>query len=749
MKKSTVGFIVVILAIAIAFGLYRAGVFSNENDPIKVVVTVLGDIENHPGTERAIKSVQLYLDKANAEGGVNGRPLELVVKVDGGDPAKAGDVARDIAENSQALVVLGNTYSDAATVAGQVYKEYHVPVITSGATAPGVTEGNDWFFRVINDNTAQGIYIAEYSTAILGHKTAAVVFEDNSYGESLSDAFVESFESLGGEILDVAPIAYKSETLAEDANTIISSYSEKPDVVFLATYKTSGVAMVQSIRAHSTSMDILAGDDVGDSFFATKYIEENGGDPDDLENMYAASPLIFDVASEDAQRFRDKYIVEYGQIPTWFSATTYDSALVAVEAMRAAGISGAPEDVQEDREKIQKYLDSRNSPENSIEGITGNIHFTHNNNFLQPMAMGIFQNGQFISAPTQLAAISGHESLSEISDKINKGTIIRVGKKYFYKTQIIYVGIDINEFNNVDIDGERTYLADFYLWFRYNGDLDFNNLIFDNSVEPVSLDEPLVQKKIGDTSYCLYRIRDTFTDAFNLSEYPFDEQYLSLRLRHSTLERKNLIFVVDTLGLGDVTTRQTILDSLTQARAFDSVNDWEPTNGFFFADTVHEYTTRGNPEQFGKKSDIQHSRFNAAIEIKRDVIRFTAKTMLPVLCIIVLAYLGLFLPGREFETITSIMTGTVLSVVFFHVDLSGRLNVGYTVALDYAFYAIYALLATELFISIIAWHKSAKDENDKSIKILFWAMRLLYPIVLIGGAIAIIYFYDVSIAGIS
>lgn len=361
------------------------------------------------------------------------------------------------------------------------------------------------------------------------------------------------------------------------------------------------------------------------------------------------------------------------------------------------------------------------------------------------MAMGIFESGKFISAPIQLASLEGHETDEEIQEGIEEGIMVEVGDKCFYKTQIVYVGIDINEFNNVDIDVEHTFLVDFYLWFRYNGDLDLDHVMFDNSVETIALDEPMISKELGETSYRLFRIRDTFTNAFNLSKYPFDKQELSIHLRHNLVERKNLIFVVDTLGLGDVTTRRTILESLERAHAFDTVNDWQPTNGFFYADSVHDYTTRGNPTQFGEKSDIEHSRFNASIEVKRDVIRFTAKTMLPVLCIIVLAYLGLFLPNREFETITSIMTGTVLSVVFFHVDLSGRLNVGYTVALDYAFYAIYALLASELFISIVAWHKSTTEGNEKMISVLFWAMRMLYPIVLVGGVIAMIFFYDITL----
>ena len=744
-KKFRWGLAIVVTLAIIGFGLFSAGVFSEEKEPIYISVTVLGDdTEAHrAGTFRAISSIELLLAEENARGGINGYPLELLVKVDNGDQDKAAGVAQEVVDEGKAMVVLGHYYSDAARVAGQVYQEAHIPAMTSGATAPSVTEGNEWFFRVINDNTSQGHYLAQYAYAILGYKSALIVYEDNSYGTSLRDAFAEAFEEQGGKILSEEAISEGSETLAEDAKDI-TDYEEEPDMIFLATYKTSGVTMLESIRARSRTIAVIGSDAIGDSFFGEQFLAYSAH-PTYLNGVYAASALIFDVASESAQKFRDKYIEEYEEQPTWFSATTYDSALVAVEAMRAANISGDPAQLVEDRQKVRDYLDGIDSYENTVNGITGNIYFDDNNNFVQPMTMGVFQSQKFVSAPIQLTATNNKAINKSISQGLRTGQVIKLGSEYAYKTQIVYAGIDINEFKELDIDDEHTYFADFYLWFRYQGELNFDEITFDNAVDEVSLGEPVEEKTVyGDTHYRLYHIQDTFTNNFDLSNYPFDKQFLSISLRHATLERHNLIFVVDLLGLGDVTTSKTILSSLAQTGAFESTNDWDAINGYYYTDSVHEYTTRGDPASFGQKVDIERSRFNVQIEIERDYIRFTSKTMLPIMSILVLSYLGLFLPDREFETITSILTGTVLSVVFFHVDLSGRLNVGYTVAMDYAFYAIYGLLAVELFLSIVAWHKITKNNKDMSVKYLFWFMRALYPIVFGVGTMLIIRIYDLA-----
>ncbi len=744
-KKLLWGFLFIIFVVVGIFGLYKSNVFSRK-DPIYLAVTVLGDAESHAGTFRLINSIQLYLDQINDEGGVDGHPLKLEIHVDGGNPEQAAEVAAEVAD-SRAIISLGNTYSDAAQVAGQVYQERHMPVMTSGATAPFVTEDNDWFFRVLSDNAEQGRYLAQYAYSILGYKTATIVYEDNSYGISLGEAFAETFEVEGGKILQQDPIISKSETLSQDTDNIVASYEEEPELVFIATYKTSGTAMVNSLHGKMRDVPLMGGDDVGDAYFAEKFVE-GFKNPEYLNGVYAASPLIYDVGSESAQKFRDNYIETLGVPPTWFSATTYDSAIVAVEALRNAGISGFPEYLKEDRQKIRDYLASIDSPEKAIEGITGHIYFNEHHNFAQPMAMGVFQNKQFISAPIQLASTNSFAMTKEIFEGLKTGKIIKLDPGYAYKTQIVYVGIDINEFTDLDIDGDHTYFADFYLWFRYQDELDFSEIFFDNSENEIALDNPLEEKTVNGMQYRLYHIRDTFTDSFDLSDYPFDHQQLQIKLRHSSLQRKELIFVTDFLGLGD-TTRDSILQNLERARAFDRVTDWQPVTGYFFADTIHEYSTRGDPTLLGKKNEIERSRFNTAIEIKRDVLGFTAKTMMPIFWIIVLAYLGLFLPGREFDTITGLMTGTVLSVVFFHVGLAGQLNVGYTVALDNVFYIIYALLATALFLSIIAWHKSAKNEESKAISQIFWFMRLLYPIVLIGVIVASIVIYDIPIGSMN
>jgi branched-chain amino acid transport system substrate-binding protein len=92
----------------------------------------------------------MAVDEVNSAGGVNGRRIHLTVYDDGDQPARARELARQIA-GTPALAVLGQVASSAGVAAGAVYKTEQIPAITGAASSAAVTQGNDWFFRMLRD----------------------------------------------------------------------------------------------------------------------------------------------------------------------------------------------------------------------------------------------------------------------------------------------------------------------------------------------------------------------------------------------------------------------------------------------------------------------------------------------------------------------------------------------------------------------------------------------------------------------
>ena len=103
--------------------------------------------------------------------------------------------------------------------------------------------------------------------------------------------------------------------------------------------------------------------------------------------------------------------------------------------------------------------------QNWIDGITGKTFFQFQDAG-KPISLGIFSRGKFITAPAQYYPVGDPRFVPNFNAKLEDQRVITRGGSYFYKTDIVYSGINYNEISNID-ENEPSYFVDFYLWFRY------------------------------------------------------------------------------------------------------------------------------------------------------------------------------------------------------------------------------------------------------------------------------------------
>ena len=697
--------------------------------PIHIAVVIPEKAaDTYPETEMVGK---LFEQQTNAAGGVNGHPIQVDFYYDGKDTADEAKVqALKVVQDDRALVVIGHRNSAPSMAVAPIYDEAGIPTINAAASAPEVTKDRPWAFRVINNTIDLGKYAALYVRDVLGYETASIVHEDDAFGTSLADSFQSTFERNGGRIIYKEPLARVMEVNDESlqiakgiVRKITPADGEDPSLVFLAVSRNTSQQLVTARGELGKHYPMLASYSTGDTHYAELF-----DDPSMLDGLYALSLLNYDVAGEKAQNFYSDYIEKYpDSTPSWLGGTTYDALLVALKAINAADVTGDPKSLKSERKKVRDQLAAINNPNQAVDGVCGQVYFDSHHNFSQPPTFGLFQNGNFIPAPIQLRPVPNKGLVTELTDNI-----IVDGNKYIYKTNVAYTGIRVNEITDVDVDKAHTFTADFYIWFRYQDDIDVGAIDFLNSVAPIKLGEPVSSSTQNGINYRLYRVRAQFHTTFDLQRYPFDTQELAIQFRHHTLTREKLIYVEDALGMDKITHGSDLLARLNSDGVFASVTDWNPTDPRIFIDVHSEKASFGNPALLGNQQNVENSTFNMKLDIHRNYPRFMLKNLLPLFCLVALAYVSLFLPGYKFESVISVMTGSVLSIVFFHVNLSNRLNVGYNVALDYVFYGTYLLFIIELMIVVIAWHYHQTDEKVAHKRMVL--ARIVYPVYLaIGG----------------
>jgi len=569
------------------------------------------------------QAIQLYLDEINKKGGIDGKKIKLDIFDDENDCLhKARQSALDIVE-SPAVAVIGHWYSGCSIAGGEVYKKYGLPAITPGSVNVKVTQNNEWYFRNIYNVNASAHFLANYVKQVFRQNKVSIIREDGAYGAYLADVFEQAAYKLDMDVKNVWRYEVEDEHLENRFTQIVDELEARQEdagVLLLAVQASEGVQLVKLIKERNIQNTIIGETSLSEQTFVNGFDEfprEKANPGYYTNDIYVATPLIFDTANEKAQRFREEYRDKYGETEEldWSAAYAYDTAMVLLKAIEETQISGDIEDLETDRHKIRDYLANMTNIHNAIEGTTGYNYFDEQRDAQKPVSIGVYKHKILISALTQFQVIRNLNEISNPEAAVKEERILKINEQYMYKTNVVYVGIKVNEISELNIK-ELTYTLDFHIWFRFQGGFQPQHIEFLNAVEPIELNLPVVDKIKDKITYRVYRVKGQFKADF-LDNYTYKQHTLGVSFRHRELTRNNLIYVTDVLGMG-LTADKTLLQQLTESQVLSPASGWlidqEPR---FYQDIEKKYSL-GDPEYLNVQGGtVEFSRFNMGIKIKK------------------------------------------------------------------------------------------------------------------------------------
>jgi branched-chain amino acid transport system substrate-binding protein len=283
-----------------------------------------------------LHGVQLYIDKVNAEGGINGKQIKPVIYDDQGDATQAVNAFSRMVDNDGITALIGSVLSGATIAVVGESNPINMPQISASATAAGVTFNADTnkvytnMFRTCFIDPFQGEKMAQYANDIVKAKTAAVIYETgNDYAVGLKDAFIAKAKTLG---IDVVAEEGYSKGDKDFKSQLTSINAKNPDVIFSPNYYTDDAMIVTQARQIGNKSLFMGGDGWAKvSEYAT---------PTDLEGSVYCS--AYAPSSSDAiKQFEKDYAAKYtGETAGMFSALGYDAAIVLLDAITAAEKAG-------------------------------------------------------------------------------------------------------------------------------------------------------------------------------------------------------------------------------------------------------------------------------------------------------------------------------------------------------------------------------------------------------------------------
>ncbi len=586
---------------------------------------------------------------------------------------------------------------------------------------------------------------------MIGKKTASIISTSDGYGQILAKQFRNTFTGLGGQIVTEKVI--DSNSKEQSLDDIVSSLvaGGNPGTIFIATDDATAADLLVKMKQKGVSFPI-----VGASTLSTpNFLSLIGDKPEEktfpgyyTNGILTTHAIIFDSANRYANQFLNDYQEEYKSNAAKAShpgdnvINGYDAILALVTAVQRSEIKGT--DVASDRDDMYKALLGMDKTETGAQGIVGPIFFEPSRNISRAARFGIYQNGEIVSANVQFEPISAPNEIKNLQEQIKRGRIMTVNGGYVYKANVVYAGVDLLGIDEIDIK-TSTYKMDFYLWFRYrpnDRDADFkpDDFVFTNAEGDVEIAPIREETNADGTVLKTYRVSGTFKSQFRFYDYPFEHQDLIVEFRNQNATTSFIQYVVDRIGMR-YKSENTLLTNYGENGAFSSIFGWQPKTAQVDQDIFPTFSTFGNPQNFGRSVATNYSLINVKVDIQRDALQYIVKSLLPLLLTLILAYITFFLPLGHSERL-AVGSTALLTTAFFHLTLADALpQIGYTVAMEYLFYASYVMSALIVLLETISirFEKAEEDAKRKVDKKSFHEKRerldllgrIIYPSILI------------------
>jgi len=323
--------------------------------------------------------VLLAIDEINEAGGIDGHPIELIIRDDSATPE--GALAADqelIAQN--VVAIIGHMISETMMGVWSLVEESGVVFISPTVSMPQVSGLKDHFFRLMPANSYQASQLASYAADELNINTVVIFYdEDNlAYTRTYRDSFAARFEQSGGQILQDFPF---SSSAQPDFRSMLAQINETaPDTIFIVASATDTALIVQQARLTGFEDQILIC-----NWGLTDDLLLNGGQA--VEGLLAITSHEENDQSPERLEFSEHFFERFGRRPTFGAVYGYETALVLGEALKKT--HGQAEGLSE------ALLETKDFP-----GINGKITLNEFGDVLRPVYLVTVKDGEFVTLAT-------------------------------------------------------------------------------------------------------------------------------------------------------------------------------------------------------------------------------------------------------------------------------------------------------------------------------------------------------------
>jgi branched-chain amino acid transport system substrate-binding protein len=314
----------VLLVLTLVAALSTQLVFAQDQEPIKIGVAVAQTSNVALLGQEQVIGAQIAEAYFNEKGGVNGRPIQVVLQDTAGDEAGAINAFTTIIADN-VVGIVGPTLSQQAFSADPLAEQAQVPVLAPSNTAKGIPEIGEYIGRV---SAPVAVVAPNAVRAALeldpNIKDVAVFYAQNdAFASSETTTFQETVTALG---LNLATVQTFQTTDTDFSAQVTNALALNPQLAIVSGLAADGGNLVRQLREFGFTGLIVGGNGLNTAniFPVCQAL---------CDGIIIAQAYSYAADTPINNEFRAIYKEQQGKEPPQFSAQAFAGVQVFVEAL--------------------------------------------------------------------------------------------------------------------------------------------------------------------------------------------------------------------------------------------------------------------------------------------------------------------------------------------------------------------------------------------------------------------------------
>ncbi|MGB4336729.1 MAG: ABC transporter substrate-binding protein [Chromatiaceae bacterium] len=297
-----------------------------------------------------LKTLQLYVDAINQQGGLLGKPVELIHYDTGGNAKEAVNFFKRLVKKDQVDVIVGGSSSGESLAVMPLAAEEEIPFVSMAGAVKIIEPVQKWTFKTPHtDRMAAAKIYTDMKRR--GLTKVALISGDGGFDKSGREESLKLAPEYGITIVADESYGNKDTDMTAQLTKIRDSGAQ---AILNFGFGTGPAIVTKNLRQLGIELPLYQSHGVA----SKKYIELAGAAAEGVRLPAAALLVPEKLADTDPQKpvllaYQQKYQAAHGDVST-FGGHAYDALFIVVEAIKRAGTTDKAK-VRDEIEKTQGF----------------------------------------------------------------------------------------------------------------------------------------------------------------------------------------------------------------------------------------------------------------------------------------------------------------------------------------------------------------------------------------------------------